>query len=74
MIHMENAQVKDRPLYNNLRRIGDEFYAGMEPRRRQEMQDAGYIREDHDAVANLPQNVIMRPYPKNWTLYARGIR
>lgn len=38
-------------------------YEGAEPRRRQEMQDAGMIREDHRQVANLPQEVIMKPYP-----------
>lgn len=41
-----------------------EYYAGEQARFRQEMQDAGMIREDHSAVANLPQNVIMRPYPR----------
>lgn len=41
-------------------RQGD--YAGVDARRRQEMQDAGMIREDHAAVANLPQGVVMRPY------------
>lgn len=41
-----------------------ELYAGAEPRRRQEMEDAGMIREDHSAVANLPQNVVMSYYPK----------
>lgn len=38
-------------------------YEGMDARRRQEMEDAGMISEDHSAVANLPQGVIMRPYP-----------
>lgn len=42
-----------------------EHYAGAEPRRRQEMQDAGMIHEDHGAVANLPQNVVMNYYPKD---------
>lgn len=43
----------------------DGFYAGAEPRRRQEMADAGMIHEDHRSVANLPQNVIMNFYPKD---------
>lgn len=41
-----------------------EHYAGAEPRRRQEMEDMGMIHEDHNAVANLPQNVMMKPYYK----------
>lgn len=43
--------------------IRDGHYEGMDPRRRQEMEDAGMIHEDHHAIANMPQNVIMRPYP-----------
>lgn len=39
------------------RHYSDGAYAGMEPRRRQELADAGLIREDHSAVANLPQDV-----------------
>lgn len=45
--------------------VSHEYYAGEKSRRKMEMHDAGMIREDHSAVANLPQNVIMRPYPKN---------
>lgn len=41
-----------------------EHYAGMEPRRRQEMEDAGMISEDHNAIANLPQEVMFKKYPK----------
>lgn len=40
-------------------------YAGEQARRTQEMQDAGMIREDRSAVANLPQNVMYKPYPSN---------
>lgn len=39
-------------------------YEGMEPRRRQEMEDAGMIHEDHRAIANMPQEVMIKPYPK----------
>lgn len=41
-----------------------EFYAGVDPRRRQEMMDASMIHEDHSAIANMPRGVIMREYPK----------
>jgi hypothetical protein len=40
-------------------------YAGEQARRTQEMQDAGMIKEDRSAVANLPQSVLYKPYPKN---------
>lgn len=41
----------------------DGYYAGMDARRRQEMEDAGMIHEDHRAIANLPQDVMIKPYP-----------
>lgn len=40
------------------------FYGDPMEKRRQEMQDAGMIREDHRAIANLPQEVMIKPYPK----------
>jgi hypothetical protein len=42
----------------------ENHYPGMDPRRRREMEDAGMIYEDHNAVANLPQYVVYREYPK----------
>lgn len=38
-------------------------YEGHSERRRQEMEDAGMIHEDLSAIANLPQNVMIKPYP-----------
>lgn len=43
---------------------GEGHYSGMQDRLNQEAVDGSMIREDHSAVANLPQNVIMRPYRK----------
>lgn len=40
-------------------------YEGMDERRAQEREDAGMISEDHSAIANMPQNVIMREYPRH---------
>ena len=42
----------------------DDQYAGRESRRHKEMMDAGMIHEDHHAIANLPQEVMIKPYPK----------
>lgn len=44
--------------------ISDGYYAGPHARFRQEMQDGGMIHEDHNAIANMPQNVMMKMYPK----------
>jgi hypothetical protein len=43
----------------------NEHYAGESARRTQEMEDGGMLHEDRGAIANMPQNIIMRPYPKN---------
>lgn len=71
----EHDRGNERAAYRRFRALGDdrEFYAGMEPRRRQEMEDAGYIHEDQRAIANLPQNVIMRPYPYTGPYLPEGL-
>jgi hypothetical protein len=63
----------ERAVYRKFRASGNELYASMEPRRRQEMEDAGYLYEDHNAVANLPQGVIMKPYPKTGPYLPEGL-
>lgn len=46
------------------KRYNSGFYEGMSERRRQEHEDGGMIKEDHSAIANLPQQVIIKAYPK----------
>jgi hypothetical protein len=36
----------------------DNFYGNIDPRRRQEMHDAYMVREDQNAMANLPRQAI----------------
>lgn len=48
-------------------------YEGHAGRRKQEMMDAGMIHEDHSAVANLPQMVHYKPYPKNHNYLPEGL-
>ena len=54
---------EERAMY---RKVGawDGYYAGPEPRRRQEMEDSMMIHEDHSQIANFPQQVMIKPYPK----------
>jgi hypothetical protein len=40
------------------------FYGDKYARERMEMQDASMIHEDHRAIANLPQEVMIKPYPR----------
>lgn len=46
------------------KRYYNEMYAGMDARRRREMEDGRMLHEDHSAIANLPQNVKYVEYPK----------
>lgn len=39
-------------------------YEGHQGRRHQEMMDAGMIHEDHSAIANMPQGVMIKDWPK----------
>lgn len=48
----------------SFRNISQGDYAGENARRTQEMQDAGMIHEDRGSIANLPQNVMIKAYPK----------
>lgn len=41
-----------------------DLYSGKTSRREIESRDAGMISEDKSAIANLPQNVIMKAYPE----------
>lgn len=50
-----------------------EPYAGNDAKRTQEMQDAGMIRENMNAVANLPQEVMMKPYSKTGPYIPEGL-
>lgn len=40
------------------------FYAGLDPRRRQEMSDGGMVQEDPDGMANLSEKFIHKEYPR----------
>lgn len=45
-------------------RVSDGSYAGEYARRTQEMQDGGMIHMDRSQIANLPQNVMIKPWPE----------
>lgn len=51
----------------------NEFYAGMDARRRQELEDAGMIHEDSRAIANLPQEVMIKAYPMTGPYLPEGL-
>lgn len=41
-----------------------EYYAGKEMRDRMEYDDSGMIREDKSAIANLPQDKMIKMWPQ----------
>lgn len=43
--------------------VGPEYYSGASARHAMEKKDEGMIFEDHRAVANLPQEVMIKPWP-----------
>jgi len=51
----------------------DGHYEGHESRRTQEMQDAGMIRENHAAIANMPQEVMIKPWPSMGSYLPEGL-
>lgn len=46
------------------RYYGDEYYAGMAGSKKQQRMDGSMISKDMSAIANMPQSVVMREYPK----------
>ena len=42
---------------------GPSYYEGPEERAMQEREDGGMIRNDYHAVANMPQEVMYKPWP-----------
>jgi hypothetical protein len=58
LMHRDHM-MKEKPS----RRMHDGHYADEYARRTQQMEDAGMIHEDMRQIANLPQEVMMKPYP-----------
>lgn len=52
---------------------GSDKYDGYNARRTQEMQDAGMIQEDMRAISNLPQEVMIKPYPSSGPYMPEGL-
>lgn len=44
-------------------KVSEGAYAGEAARKRMEKHDGGMINDDLSAVANLPQNVMYKPWP-----------
>lgn len=60
----QNVQRRNERAFERVRDMENEFYAGVDPRRRQEVADGGMVKEDHRAMANLPRQAIHCEYPQ----------
>lgn len=58
------SQQRDQRAFANAQQMDNEFWAGVDPRRRQEVADSGMIREDHTAMANLSRTAIHHEWPQ----------
>lgn len=47
-------------------RAASDFYCGTDPLRRKELADGGMVREDQNAMANLPMQAIHTEYPNRF--------
>ena len=65
--HFNDAEHHDKDALPNRMYRGPlrdaELYSGMDSRKRLELEDSAMIHEDHRAIANLPQEVMIKPYP-----------
>ena len=62
-----NVEVKSEEYsnraYDRVEEMYSSFYAGLDPRRRQESADGGMVKEDKAAMANLSSKPVHREYP-----------
>lgn len=59
----EKSQAYSNRAFDRVEEMYSSFYAGLDPRRRQEMADGGMAKEDRAAMANLSEKAIHRQYP-----------
>jgi len=60
----ENNQQRDQRAFERVKNMENEFYAGVDPRRKIELGEGGMVREDRNAMANLPRQAIHCEYPQ----------
>jgi hypothetical protein len=61
MQSMERSQSQERLI--RVRDMRSEFFAGIDPRRKWEVADAGMVQEDDTAMANLSMTPVHEEYP-----------
>lgn len=61
-LEVKSEQYSNRA-YDRVEEMYSSFYAGIDPRRRQEVADGGMVKEDRGAMANLSNKPVHREYP-----------
>lgn len=61
----ELNQRRDQRAFERLKNMENEFYGGIDPARKIELAEGGMIREDRNAMANLPRQAIHCEYPES---------
>ena len=59
----ELEQRRDQRAFARVQDMENEFYAGVDPLRRKELAAGGMIREDRNAMANMPRQAIHCEFP-----------
>ena len=57
-------QERNQRAFERTRELRNEFYGGLDPRRKIEIAEGGMVREDQQAMANLPRQAIHCEYPQ----------
>jgi len=57
-------QERNQRAFERTKELRNEFFGGIDPRRRSEIADGGMVREDHLAMSNLPRQAIHCEYPQ----------
>ncbi len=60
----KNEEASELANFERAQSAASAFYAGIDPRRRIEVADAGMVQEDYRAIANLPTRFIHSEYPR----------
>ena len=59
----DKGEMRSFMAFDRVEEMYSAFYAGLDPRRKQEMADGGMVKEDRNAMANLSPTPISREYP-----------
>lgn len=69
----QTAKDRRHESYGEKKRLGEDLYSGLNKARALERSDFHMISEDKHAVANMPQHVIQKEWPKSRNYHDYGL-